>query len=327
MRINRILFCITCITVALCTLPPFAVGARLVERIVAVVNDDIITLSELNTALTPFAARVKSSGYTADKERKLLYTVREQVLNQLIDETLAKQEVKRANINVGEMEIDAMIERLKESRFYTDEEFRAALKQQGLTMADYRTRLKEEIMRSKLVNLEVKSKIIITQDDVKTYYDSHADAYAGEKKYHLRNIIMVVPALADTIEKNEIHQKMETVVAKLKAGASFESLAREYSQSPIAKEGGNLGTFNAGSLSPQIQAALKNLKKGEYTPMLDTDQGFQIFYVENILNDKVRTLEEASGEIREALYKEIVDREFEKWLQGLRKRSHIKIIK
>ena len=327
MRINRILFCITCITVALCTLPPFAVGARLVERIVAVVNDDIITLSELNTALTPFAARVKSSGYTADKERKLLYTVREQVLNQLIDETLAKQEVKRANINVGEMEIDAMIERLKESRFYTDEEFRAALKQQGLTMADYRTRLKEEIMRSKLVNLEVKSKIIITQDDVKTYYDSHADAYAGEKKYHLRNIIMVVPALADTIEKNEIHQKMETVVAKLKAGASFESLAREYSQSPIAKEGGNLGTFNAGSLSPQIQAALKNLKKGEYTPILDTDQGFQIFYVENILNDKVRTLEEASGEIREALYKEIVDREFEKWLQGLRKRSHIKIIK
>ena len=327
MRINRILFCITCITVALCTLPPFAVGARLVERIVAVVNDDIITLSELNTALTPFAARVKSSGYTADKERKLLYTVREQVLNQLIDETLAKQEVKRANINVGEMEIDAMIERLKESRFYTDEEFRAALKQQGLTMADYRTRLKEEIMRSKLVNLEVKSKIIITHDDIKTYYDSHADAYAGEKKYHLRNIIMVVPALADTIEKNEIHQKMETVVAKLKAGASFESLAREYSQSPIAKEGGNLGTFNAGSLSPQIQAALKNLKKGEYTPMLDTDQGFQIFYVENILNDKVRTLEEASGEIREALYKEIVDREFEKWLQGLRKRSHIKIIK
>ena len=138
---------------------------------------------------------------------------------------------------------------------------------------------------------------------------------------------MVVPAMADTIEKNEIRDKLEVVVAKLKAGDSFESLAREYSQSPIAKEGGNLGTFNAGSLSPQIQAALKNLKKGEYTPILDTDQGFQIFYVENILNDKVRTLEEASGEIREALYKEIVDREFEKWLQGLRKRSHIKIIK
>ena len=327
MRIIRILFCITWFTVALCTLPPLAVGAHLVERIVAVVNDDIITLSELNTTLTPFAAKIKSSGYTADKERKLLYSVREQVLNQLIDETLAKQEVKRANINVGEMEIDAMIERIKESRFYTDEEFRAALKQQGLTMADYRTRMKEEIMRSKLVNLEVKSKIIITRDDVKTYYDSHADAYAGEKKYHLRNIIMVVPALADTIEKNEIHKKMETVVAKLKAGASFESLAREYSQSPIAKEGGNLGTFNAGSLSPQIQSALKNLKKGEYTPILDTDQGFQIFYVENIMNDKVRSLEEASGEIREALYKEIVDREFKKWLQGLRKKSVIKVIK
>jgi peptidyl-prolyl cis-trans isomerase SurA len=327
MRIRRILFCITCITVALCTLPPLAVGALLVERIVAVVNDDIITLSELNTKLSPFAAKIKSSGYTADKERKLLYTVREQVLNQLIEETLAKQEVKRANINVSEMEIDAMIERLKESRFYTDEEFRAALKQQGLNMADYRTRLKEEIMRSKLVNLEVRSKIIITQDDLKTYYDNHADAYAGEKKYHLKNIIMVVPALADTIEKNEIHKKMETVVAKLKVGASFESLAREFSQSPLSKEGGDLGTFKAESLSPQIQSALQNLKNGEYTQILDTDQGFQIFYVENILSEKGRTLEEASGEIREALFKEIVDREFEKWLQGLRKKSHIKIIK
>jgi len=327
MKINRILFCITCITVALCTFPPLAVGAHLVERIVAVVNDDIITLSELNTALTPFAGKIKSSGYTADKERKMLYTVREQVLNQLIDETLTKQEVKRANINVNEMEIDAMIERIKEVRFYTDEEFRVALNQQGFTIADYRTRLKEQIMRSKLVNKEVKSKIIITQDDIKTYFDSHADNYAGEKKYHLRNIIMVVPALADTIEKNEIHKKMETVVVKVKAGASFESLARKYSQSPIAKEGGNLGTFDAGSLSPQIQSALKNLKKGEYTPILDTDQGFQIFYVENILYDKGRTLEESSGEIRQALYKEIVDREFENWLQGLRKRSHIKVIK
>jgi peptidyl-prolyl cis-trans isomerase SurA len=187
--------------------------------------------------------------------------------------------------------------------------------------------MKEEIMRSKLVNLEVKSKIIITHDDIKTYYDSHADAYAGEKKYHLRNIIMVVPALADTIEKNEIHKKMETVVAKLKAGASFESLAREFSQSPLSKEGGDLGTFKAESLSPQIQSALQNLKNGEYTQILDTDQGFQIFYVENILSEKGRTLEEASGEIREALFKEIVDREFEKWLQGLRKKSHIKIIK
>ncbi|HIJ56800.1 MAG TPA: hypothetical protein HPQ03_11845 [Deltaproteobacteria bacterium] len=327
MRIKKILICITWFTVSLWYLPPLAVGAHLLERIAAVVNDDIITLSELNTALTPFAEKIKSSGYTADKEREVLYTVREQVLNQLVDETLTKQEIKRANINVSNMEVDAMIERIKEVRFYTDEEFRVALKQQGFTVADYRTRLKEQIMRSKLVNQEVKSKIIITQDDIKTYYDSHTDAYTGERKYHLRNIIMVVPALAGAIEKNEIHKKMETVMAKLKAGASFDSLAREYSQSPLSKEGGNLGTFNAGSLSPQIQSALQNLKKGEYSPILDTDQGLQIFYVENILNDKGRTLEEAAGEIREALYKEIVDREFEKWLQGLRKRSHIKIIK
>ena len=120
---------------------------------------------------------------------------------------------------------------------------------------------------------------------------------------------------------------MEAVIEKLKTGASFESLAREYSQSPLAKEGGNLGAFKLTSLSPQIQSAIQNLKKGGHTPILDTDQGFQILYVEDILNEKGKTLEEVSREIREALYKEIVDRQFMKWLEGLRKSSHIKIIK
>ena len=327
MKIRRQFYAFTCVMVTFWAIPSLSAGAQLVERIVAVVNDDIITLSELNTAVTPYAVGVKSRRYDAQKERKLLYTLREQVLNQLIDEKLTQQEIERAGISVSDMEIDGMIERIKEARYYTDEELRAGLKQQGLTMADYRARLKDQILRSKMVNLEIKSKIVITQDDINSYYEGHSDAYAGEKRYHLRNILMTVPALADSLEINEIRKKMEAVVARLKTGDSFESLAREYSQSPLAKDGGNLGTFNEKSLSPQIQSAIQELKKGDYTPILDTDQGFQIFYVENILNEKGKPLEEAAGEIREALYKEIVDREFKKWLQGLRKRSHIKIIK
>ncbi len=299
----------------------------IVDRIVAVVNDDVITLRELNLVLEPYLAKVKSLGYPPDKEKEALYKLREDLLIQLVDSKLADQEIKRIKISVDEKEIDSVIERMKETRFFTDEELRAALSQQGLTMEEYRARLKDQLLRARLVTQEVKSKIVITEEDIKSYYDSKPELYGGEKRYHLRNIIMRIPSFASRTQKDEIKNRMQAVMDRLGAGESFESLARSYSEAPLAVEGGDLGFFKLNTLSPQLQEAIKSLKAGEHTSILETDQGFQIFYIQEIETTKGKSLKEVTPEIQDKLYNESVDEKYRTWLDELKKKSHIKIIR
>ncbi len=301
--------------------------AEIVDRIVAVVNDDIITLFELNQSLKPYAERIMQSGFSPEKEQQMLYKVREDILNQLIEQKIEAQEIKLSNITVSEKEIDNTIERIKEVNFYTDENLRAALDNEGITMETYRQRLKEQMLRTRLVNLKVKSKIVITNEDIKSYYEKHQDKYGGKKKYHLRNIIIKVPLFADNEEKLKIQKRMEAVLEQLAAGESFEALAAMYSESSLADQGGYLGEFELEALSPQLQQAIKDMTAGEYTQVLDTDQGYQIFFIDDVETTPGKTLEEVSPEIERILFNEVVNQKFREWIEDLRKQSHIKVIK
>ncbi len=302
-------------------------SAEVVDRIVAVVNDDIILLSEFNESFKPYADRIMTLGYSLEEERQTLFNIREEILNQLIDQKLTDQQIKQSKITVSENEIDKAIERLKETNLFTDEELREMLKAEGLTMEEYQKRIKDQILRAKLVNFEIKSKIIITQEDLNSYYKTHSDKYGGIKKYRLSNIIMKVPSFASEEEKPGVLEKMEIVLTELKAGKPFDITAETYSESSYVSDEGGLGLFELKELSPKIQEAIKDMKTGEFTPVIDTDQGYQIFYIQEIVNVTGKSLEEASTEIEDILYKEIVDKKFRSWIDELRKRSHIKTIK
>ncbi len=300
--------------------------AEMVDRIVAVVNEDIVSLTELNEAMAPYVEKIKTAGYPAEKEQAMLYKVREDMLNQLIDQRLTDQETRRARISVSEKEVDGALDRIRQSQMYSEEEMKAALEQEGMTLEEYRKRMKEQILRTKLVNMEVKSKIIITEDDVKKYYDEHADEFQTEKTLQLRNILMEVLPFAQEPEKAAVKKRMEDVAAKLKSGASFADMAKKYSESTLAKDGGKLGTFVFSDLAPVLQEALADLKEGEVSDIIDTEQGYQIFFIEKITRSQGKSLKEASPDIQEKLFSEIVRQKFGEWLADLRKRSHIKIV-
>ena len=116
----------------------YAQEAELIDRIVAVVNNDIITLHDLNRALKPYEDNIKALGYAPEKESETLFQVRKDLLDQLINSKLADQEIERAQISVSEKDIDETIERIKESRSASDEQLREGLASQGMTMAEYR---------------------------------------------------------------------------------------------------------------------------------------------------------------------------------------------
>ena len=301
-------------------------SAELVDRIVVVVNDKIIALSELNDLLKPYQNKIDAMGQNSAKEGQVLYTLREKMLNQLINDKLTDEEVARYEMKVTEEEIDNAIERIKSANYHTDEDFREILASEGLTVEEYRNDLKGQILRSRVVDYEVRSKVVITKEDILLYYEANLEKYTGKKRYHLRNILMRPSSFADEETIQELLGKMEDILVQLKNGEFFSDLARLYSQSQFAEEGGDLGFFNFDDLSSKIKDALKGLKAGESTAVLNTEQGFQIFYIEAIENAPGKSLEEVSEEIEKTLYTEKVNKRFKVWIEGMRAKSHIKII-
>lgn len=297
-----------------------------VDRIVAVVNEEIITLYDLNRKFEPYAHNIKALRYSKDKERKMLFKVRSDLLKELVDRKLADQEIKRNKLVVTDSEVDITIERLKASRSFTDEDIRAGLAEQGLTMEDYRKEMKEQLLRSKLVNIEVKSKIVITDENIQAYYDSHREKYIGQKKYHLWNVYIVISQYAGDSEKRSALKNMETIRSKLSQGMPFEELTKDDSIASLGAKGGDLGLFLINELSPQLQKVVENMKAGEFSSIININSGYQILYVEKIIEGSSKGVEEVRGEIEDILYKELVNDKYQEWLDDLRRRSHIKII-
>lgn len=302
-----------------------AIGAEVVDRIVAVVNNDLISLSDLNNKLRPYLEKIKTMGYPPDKESQMIFKVREDVLNQLIDQKLTDQEIARYKITASEKEVDNAVERIKKANSLTDEGFRQALAKEGLTLEEYRKIAKENILRANLVNREIKAKVVITKEDIKAYYDSHPDQYGFEEKYHLANIMIKNPENPDSTVRLQMHQKMAEILQALNAGKSIDEVIQAFSDSTSKVQGGELGSFSLSAMDPKIREAVKDLTPGQYSGIIETDYGPQIFCLLDKEKTASKTLEAASAEIENKLYKDIVDQKFSKWIEELRSRSDIKI--
>jgi peptidyl-prolyl cis-trans isomerase SurA len=302
-------------------------GAEVVDRVVAVVNEDIVSLSELTRAVQPYADKIKSLGYSLEKEREILFKVREDMLDQIINQKLTDQESKKYKLSVSEKEIDNALERFKEANHYTDEDLRSALAKDKISMEEYRDKVKENILRAKLLNIEVKSKIVITRDDIKSYYENHKNMYQGEKRYHLQNMVKKADYSLGADDKKAILLIMEEIYTILKNGQPFDKVSRDYSGASHDIRSFDLGVFKPGELSQKVQDAIKGLKSGECTKVLETEIGYQIIYIQDIEEKPGKSFDEAASEIEDILFREIVDKKFLSWIDALKQKSHIKIIK
>jgi len=302
-------------------------GAEVVDRVVAVVNEDIVSLSELTRAVQPYADKIKSLGYSLEKEREILFKVHEDMLDQIINQKLTDQESKKYKLSVSEKEIDNALERVKEANHYTDEDLRSALVKDNISMEEYRDKVKENILRAKLLNIAVKSKIVITRDDIKSYYENHKNMYQSEKRYHLHNMVKKTDYSLGADNKKAILLIMEEIYSRLKNGQPFDKVSMDYSGGSYDVRSFDLGMFKPDQLSQQVRDAIKGLKSGEFTKVLETEIGYQIIYIQDIEEKPGKSLDEASSEIEDILFREIVDKKFLSWIDVLKQKSHIKITK
>ncbi len=289
-------------------------SAEVVDRIVAVVNNEIITLLQLNKATKPYKLNIEASQKSIEEKKQLVKRLEKEVLQQLIDRSLTTQEAVKFNIDVTEKEVDSAIDNFMKTNKMDLEGLERALAADGLLLKDYRVKMKGEILQSRLISRAVRSKVIITDTDIKTYYDTHLESFIGVKKYYLRNIFMDSETDLAALEK------------KMGKDLSFAQLAKEYSIATNASDGGDLGVFDINNFSENIKNSLQHLGKGEHTPILAAGDGYQILFVEDIIMEGNKTLEQASDQIENILYREKAEKQFTEWIDSLKKQAHIKVM-
>jgi peptidyl-prolyl cis-trans isomerase SurA len=294
-------------------------NAELIDRILAVINNDIVTLSQFNKTYSRLAMQIRSSDYTQKEQADLISNLSQKVLDTLIEETLTEQQAKAVQVEIQDKEVEETIDEIKQRHNYTNEEFENILKMQGSSLKEFKEHIRKQKLQSRLLGVMVQSKVVITDDDVKAYYDSHPEEYESKTTYHLRTIVK-----RSTSENSKEH--MIKALEEFKDGKPFKELAQKYAEPAFAETGGLLGNYTLDQLSIQIQDAIKDLKPGECSSVLTTDQGLQILYVENITQEGGQTLELASESIRKSLYQKKMEQRYHAWISGLREKSYIKII-
>ncbi len=168
------------LVILLVAFPSAVAFAEIVDRIVAVVNDEIITYSVLNEAFAPYDKKIKQQNYSFSKEMEVRFRFREQLIGQLVDQKLTEQEVRKLGIEISEKEIDQAIERTKSVNSITDEQLRDMLAQDGMSIELYRKNMKQQLLKTRLIQYEVKSKIVITNKEIEDYYNKNKSEF-GEK--------------------------------------------------------------------------------------------------------------------------------------------------
>jgi peptidyl-prolyl cis-trans isomerase SurA len=314
--IVRLCFTIVCLMVWF-----GGVWAETLDRIVAVVNGDIILYSELQvqirllTKMSP-DLKMEDPAQRAQVERE--------VLQEMIRNHLADQEIRRLKIVVSPREIDEAVDAIKQENHFTDAQFDYVIQQQGQTREQFRQGIKRDMERSRLVERVLKSKTIITPEQVDAYLKSEESALAEKRR--LAILFLPYPEGADAKKAEEVDKLARDIMNRIKAGHDFSKLAREYSKGPAAPDGGDLGYIATDELSPQIEAATRGLKPGEVTDLTKTPAGYFILKVMDIQREKQAKADSSAREkAQRQLFQIEMNRKFQDWVRNLESRAFIKI--
>ncbi|MFH1626441.1 MAG: peptidylprolyl isomerase [Pseudomonadota bacterium] len=302
----------------------FKAIAETVDRVVAIVNDDIITLTELNDSVKIFLNDTMGV-INFDREQTGPEEIKRKILNQLIDNKLIEQRAKKMGIVISQREIDTAIENIYKQNSISRQEFVEQLKSKGLSLEKYEERIKQGMERMKCFNYEIKSKIVISEDELKKYHTENIDSFKAVKEVRVQHVLLLIPPNANEARIEEVYGKARELSVKIHNGEDFGKLAKIYSQEASADSGGDMGWFKPGEIVPFLEKVVFRLKVGEVSDIIRSRVGFHIIKLMERREGEVRPFEEVKDEITDILHSEKVEKELQRWLKELRKKSFVKI--
>jgi peptidyl-prolyl cis-trans isomerase SurA len=285
------------------------------DRIVAVVNDEVITLAEIDSQIPP------GRPLSPDDHAR----ARREILDRLIEAALVAQEAARANVTASEAEIAAEVAAVREREKLSEEELGRALAAEGLTLEEYRARVADNIRRAKVISRTVRGALTIPNERLRAYYEANRAQFTPPASVRVRLLLLPLDADASEAEQAAARAQAQALRARAAGGEPFEALVRAHSRGPAAAEGGDLGTMRAGQLDPRFEAALRGLKPGQLSAPIVLESGIALLQLVERTGGEPQPFEA----VRDQIYRTLYDQEFEKaltqWVRELRAKAAIEV--
>jgi parvulin-like peptidyl-prolyl isomerase len=304
-------------------------GARVVDRVVAVVNEEIILQSEVDALCAPALADLPAT-LPLDEAVKRKGEIRKEALDSLIENLLVRQQIREHKIIVADDEVNDEIKRVMELNKLSEQQLLEALKlHENKTLEQFKEDRRRDMEQQKLIdvqirsNPELKGRLQVTEKDVEDAYQTQFLSVGSTEKIRASHILFSIPAGATPEQEAEIRAKAERVLAEIKAGGSFEELAKQHSEDPSSALGGDLGFFRHGDMVGPFDTAAFALKKGEVSELVRTQFGLHLIKVTDRAMEGPRPLAEVQNEVRARLQRERFQRVLQDWIEDLRRRSNV----
>lgn len=300
-------------------------NTRVVEEIIARVNNEIITHSEYakSRAAAEEDARQDCSGRCTTEQLQAAIEARQKnALRDLIDQSLLVQRGKDMGISV-ETEVIKRLDQIRTDNKLPDmESLEKAVSTQGLNWEDFKNNIRNGLLSQRVISSEVGSHINIPREEAEKYYNEHKQEFVRPEQVALRAILVSTEGKKDS-ELPELKKKAETALKRVQDGEDFGEIAKRFSDGATKAQGGYLGSFKKGELSPQLEELVFKMKRNELTPVQETKQGYLVLQVLEHFDEGQQSLEKVVNEIMGRLYDQRLEPGVREYLKTLREQSYV----
>jgi peptidyl-prolyl cis-trans isomerase SurA len=323
----------TVLTVTLMIALAGGLSAEIIEQVLVKVNGEIVTKTEFERiqigALRELPNPPDPSRMSDAELSKVLAQVTPQAIVTMIDEMLLLQRAKELGYAVSDAQFNQVLESIKkDNKLESDEQFEAALKGEGITLAQLRQMLSKRMLIGQVQQREISARIDVTEAEERAYYDAHPNEFATTPSVTLREI--VINAEVDPVKKapsvgalDDAKEKVEAIRARVLKGESFDKLAAELSDSPSKANGGLIGPISRDEMNEELVKVLSKMKVGDVTQVFNTATGAQIFKLESYIDSTTLPFDAAKGQIADRIGQQKIGAELKKYIQRLRAQAII----
>ena len=321
------------IVAAICVLTLTALGhAEIIEQVLVKVNGEIFTKTELEerqiSALRQMGQQIGRDADPSDAQlRGMLEQVTPELIVNVVDELLIVQRGRELGYRMNDEQFNRYLENIKkDNKIESDAQFEAALKQEGMTLADLRRNIERSMIVSQVQQNQVSGKIAVSDDESRRYYDAHSTEFTSPRTITLREVFVATPGDGKTLNvgaDEAARAKATTIRERAMKGESFEKLAADLSDSPSKANAGLIGPLSLTDLTPELRKLIEAMKVGDISELLQSTRGYQILKLESSTPVTIVPFEEAREKISERVYSEKRQLEFEKFLERLRSEAII----
>jgi len=302
----------------------WSVQAEVADRIIAVVNDEVITLKEYNEALQPYLQKIEET-YQGNDKAIVIKQTKDAILQRLIDNLLIEYEAKKRGTNIKDEEVMNVLKDMLTRQNLEMKDYLKKLAKEGTSLEAVKSEIRSQLMRMRLMRLEVKSKILVSDQEIGEYYDRHRDEYEGKEAVRIKQILLLISPNSSAAAVAKLKEDAGKIQKRALGGESFDALAAKYSQGPAAAQGGDVGFIEKGGMIPEIEKAAFSLPQGQVSHVIQSSVGFHIIKVIDKRGAGHKPITVVREEIKAKLEDEKLEKKYDEWITSVRKRSHIDV--